>query len=129
MKFNRVFGLLAAILPALAVPVHDNSTPYVDVKVLRIPTGNTTVPLDSLVSEFDLRRWTSVSRPNSHVDVEVPKAKFTAFTSAAKAILSQQGVSYPIEMMHEDLAASIRKETESMVFSTESEKVAAGKHK
>ncbi|CAA7260302.1 unnamed protein product [Cyclocybe aegerita] len=123
MKLTRAFALLAAVLPALALPVHDNSFPYIGVKVLRIPTGNTTAAIDDIVAQFDLSSWTAVSRPNSHIDVEVPKDKFAAFTKAAKTILNQEGITYPIETMHEDLAASIRKESEYLLAS--SKKVAS----
>ncbi|KAJ3514780.1 hypothetical protein NLJ89_g2182 [Agrocybe chaxingu] len=124
MRFTGAFALLAAILPVLALPVHDNSFPYIGVKVLRVPTGNTTAALDDLVSQFDLSSWTSVSRPNSHIDVEVPKTKLDAFTTAAQAILDQDGITNSIETMHEDLAASIRKESEGMIAAA-SKKVAS----
>ncbi|KAH6904176.1 putative carboxypeptidase [Coprinopsis sp. MPI-PUGE-AT-0042] len=98
---------------AIAVPVRDHTTGYNGVKVLRIPTGNSTARLDTLIDSLDLDVWTHSSRPNSHIDVQVPKDVYTSFTSKVNSILKEEGV------MHEDLGASIRKEAEGIVSSAD----------
>lgn len=115
MKFTGVFAVLALALPAFAIPVHDHTMGYDGIKVLRIPTGNSTSRLDSLIDSLDLSVWTHSTRPNSHIDVQVPKDVYKTFTSSVSEILKQEGVTYPVEVMHEDLGASIREEAKSIV--------------
>ena len=116
MKLGRFLSFLLSALPVLAVTFQDTSVIYDNVKVLRIPTGNNTSKLDSLVSKYELNVWTVHTRPNSHLDVEVPAEKYTGFTTAVSSILKEDGIPVPIITMHEDLGASIRKESEG-VFS------------
>ncbi|PPQ70189.1 hypothetical protein CVT24_003905 [Panaeolus cyanescens] len=115
MKLAGVFALFAVVLPAFA----DHTAGYDGIKVLRIPTGNSTARLDSLIESLDLSVWTHASRPNSHIDVEVPKDVYKIFTSSVGKILKEEGVTYPIEVMHEDLGVSIRKESEGLVKADE----------
>ncbi|KAF9524325.1 putative carboxypeptidase [Crepidotus variabilis] len=115
MKVSSFFGILLATLPALAVPFHDTSSLYDNVKVLRIPTGNVTERLDALVSKYDLTLWTLHPLPNSHLDVEVPQDKYSQFIGDVNAVLNAGGIQHSIVTMHEDLGDSIRKESENMV--------------
>ncbi|KAH6890802.1 hypothetical protein BKA70DRAFT_1539383 [Coprinopsis sp. MPI-PUGE-AT-0042] len=103
MKLVGVFALFALALPAVAVPV------------LRIPTGNSTAKLDSFVESLDLNIWTHSVLPNLHLDVEVPKDLYKTFTSGINKLLKEEGITYPIEVMHEDLGVSILKEAEGIV--------------
>ncbi|KAF9051992.1 putative carboxypeptidase [Panaeolus papilionaceus] len=115
MKFNRIFSLLAVLLPVIAVPARDHTSGYDGIKVLRIPTGKNTAKLDALIESLELDVWTHASRPDSHVDVEVPKNIYKTFTSSVSKILKEEGVTYPVEIMHEDLGVSIRKESEGLI--------------
>jgi Carboxypeptidase activation peptide len=115
MKLTGVFALFALALPAVAVPVRDHTTGYDGIKVLRIPTGNSTAKLDAFVESLDLNIWTHSVRPNSHLDVEVPKNVYKTFTSGINKLLKEEGITYPVEVMHEDLGVSIRKEAEGLV--------------
>ncbi|PPQ71458.1 hypothetical protein CVT24_011970 [Panaeolus cyanescens] len=115
MKFTGIFALFAVVLPAIAIPVRDHTTGYDGIKVLRIPTGNSTARLDALIDTLDLSVWTHASLPNSHIDVEVPKNVFKKFTSSVGQILKDEGVNAAVEVMHEDLGVSIRKEAEGLV--------------
>ena len=85
---------------------------YDNIKVFRIPTGHNTSKLDTVVSQYQLNRWTERTLPNSHVDLEVPLPKLANFTNAINAILAEEGITQPIITMHEDLGVSIRQEFE-----------------
>ena len=117
MKLTGIFALFALALPAVAVPVHDHTMGYDGIKVLRIPTGNSTAKLNRFVEDLDLDIWTHSVRPNSHIDVEVPKDKFQSFTTSINKLLTEEGITTPVEVMHEDLGASIRKEAEGIATS------------
>ncbi|KAH6913460.1 putative carboxypeptidase [Coprinopsis sp. MPI-PUGE-AT-0042] len=117
MKFTGIFALLALALPTISIPVHDHTMGYDGIKVLRIPTGNSTTQLDSLIESLDLSVWTHSTQANSHIDVQVPKDVYKTFTASVNKILKAEGVTYPVEIMHEDLGASIREEAKSIVSS------------
>ena len=121
MKLSRFLGLFLSALPVLAVPFQDNCALYNGVKVIRIPTGDISDKLASLVSEYGLDVWTGHTQPNSHLDVEVPAAKYPEFSTAVSSLLKDDGITVPIITMHEDLAASIRNESEGIVSATELE--------
>lgn len=119
MKFISFLSLVVASLPALAVPFQDTSALYDNVKVLRLPTGNVTDQLNALVSKYDLTLWTLHPLPNSHLDVEVPQAKYSDFIKEAKGVLNSGGIAHSIVTMHEDLGQSIREESSNMVSAKE----------
>ena len=128
MTLNRFACLLVTALPVLAaifqvqeVPsqLHDSSTLYDNVKVLRIPTGRDTFKLASLISEYQLSVWTEHLLPNSHLDVEVPAEVYWNVTTTVNGILEEDGITAPIIVMHEDLGESIRKESEGIVPASE----------
>ena len=118
MKLSFLSIFLSA-LAVLAVPFQDNCAHYDNVKVIRIPTGDINDKLDSLVSEYGLDVWTGHTQPNSHLDVEVPAEKYSGFSTAVSGLLKDDGITVPIITMHEDLAASIRNESEGIVSATE----------
>jgi len=128
MTLNRFVYLLVSALPALAaifqvqeVPshLHDSSTVYDNVKVLRIPTGHDISKLESLISKYQLNIWTEHPLPNSHIDVEVPAEVYWNFTTTVNGILEEDGITAPMITMHEDLGESIRKESEGIVPASE----------
>jgi len=119
MKLSHFLGFLVSALPVLAVPFQNASAIYDNVKVLRIPTGNITSELDSLVSKYNLDAWTLHIRPDCHLDVEVPAEKYSEFTTTVNGLLKGNGITVPIITMHEDLGASIRKESEETFSTTE----------
>jgi len=106
---------LCFLLSALPVFAQDTRVLYHNVKVVRIPTGPNTSKLESLVTKYQLNVWTEHASPNSHLDVEVPREKYTSFTTAVDGILKEEGITTPIVTMHEDLGESIRKESEGSV--------------
>ena len=121
MLFTGVFALFALVLPVFSVPTaQDHTAGYDGVKVLRIPTGASTTQLDTLIESLDLDVWTHSSRPHSHIDVQVPKDVYKSFTERVGKILKEEGVTHPVEVMHEDLGVSIRKEAEGIVSSADS---------
>jgi hypothetical protein len=97
---------------ALALPSPSN--PYAGTKVFRIPTGNQnqTDRVSDLIDTLGLPAWTSARLAFSHIDVEVAKVRLDEFHKALKGVdpkLDEQLVT-----MHEDLGASILKESEGM---------------
>ena len=111
MKPIHFLSFLLTAIPVFAQP-HVSSVRYQNFKVIRIPTGQNTLKLESLVTEYQLNLWTEHALPNSHLDVEVPPEKYTNFTRAVDAVLKEEGITTPIVTMHENLGESIRKEGE-----------------
>ncbi|KAH6907334.1 hypothetical protein BKA70DRAFT_1428307 [Coprinopsis sp. MPI-PUGE-AT-0042] len=77
------------------------------IKVLRIPTGNSTTQLDSLIESLNLSVLTHSTQANCRIDVQAPKDVHKAFTASVNKILKHEGVTHPVEVMHGDLRASI----------------------
>ena len=112
MKPIHFLSFLFTAIPVFAQPPHVSSVHYQNFKVIRIPTGQNTLKLESLVNEYQLNLWTEHALPNSHLDVEVPPEKYANFTMAVNSILKEEGITTPIVTMHENLGESIRKEGE-----------------
>lgn len=112
--FSLLTFLATAALSVLALPATplDSAVQYQGVKVLRVPVGEDTAPIDQLISTLSLERWTVHSTPNSHVDVEVPQDKYDEFVSAVDKISAESNITQDIVVMHEDLAQSIKEESE-----------------
>ena len=112
MKFAPLCALLfsatvLAVPAPVAAPVADSQVSYDGVKVYRIKLSDSQAQADTvaaLVKKLNLETWTNAIKPNHNVDVQVNPADLTAFTSALT------GLSYNV--MHEDLGASIRAESE-----------------
>jgi hypothetical protein len=113
MKIQALGVFLSAALSVLALP-KDPIAQYEGVKVLRVPTGADITPLENLVSSLNLERWTSQFSPYSHADVEVPKDKYDAFMNGVNSLMTEEQRRVGIVTMHENLAESIRLESEGM---------------
>jgi len=105
MKFS--LSLLSALLGvanfALALPP---KVSYDGIKVFRIDIGDSpeqVASIKGLVSKLGLSLWTVDVAENTHVDLEVPKDKLSAFKEATK--------DFVVSVMHENLGVSIRKES------------------
>lgn len=102
LSLNLISAFLGVASVALALPP---KVTYDGVKVFRIDIGNSPDQVASfkdLVSKLDLALWGADS---THVDLEVPKNKLTAF---------RQGIeNFVVSEMHKDLGASIRAESAS----------------
>ncbi|KAF9524324.1 putative carboxypeptidase [Crepidotus variabilis] len=125
MKTSHFFALFLPALPALSSPVHDTSTLYDNVKVMRIPTGNVTEALTQLVAQHGLTLWTLHPQPQSHLDVEVPSPKYSGFIQDVTDVLDTGGIDHALVTMHENLGESIRRESEN-TFSAQDLKLEAG---
>lgn len=106
MKFSST--LLTTLLGLVAfVQALPPKASYDGTKVMRIDLGASEADaqaLEALIKKLDLPMWTDVVIANTHVDVEVPKGKFAAFQKGTK--------DFKVSVMHEDLGASIRAESE-----------------
>lgn len=107
MRFslNLLSALLGVANFALALPP---KVTYDGVKVFRIDIGDSpeqVASIKGLVSKLGLSLWTEDVAENTHVDLEVPKDKLSAFREATK--------SFVLSVMHDDLGVSIRKESSS----------------
>lgn len=58
-----------------------------------------------VIAKLDLAQWTDVVVENTHVDLEVPRNKLSAFRKATRELT--------VAVMHDDLGASIRAENEN----------------
>jgi hypothetical protein len=118
------FGALAAAALAVDVTMAKDaatlSHPYDGLKVLRVPTGNASSvkQLDELISHRGYERWTTNSRENSYIDVQVPSADVDDFIGAAGAANSEQNLRSSVKTLHEDLGESIRAEVDGMFNTT-----------
>lgn len=111
-------ALLAGISAVLAV---DTSLPYVGDKVFRVPTGANTAGIESLVNKYialGADTWTHGFKASSHADVHVPKNHTDSFLEDVKQLLSVEGITHPVEVMHEDLGKSIADENASLKSAT-----------
>jgi hypothetical protein len=109
-----IFAAVSVIPGVFSAPpttVVDHVSQYDGVKVLRVPTGADTAPLDTLIESFELERWTTGSTANSHIDVQVPQDKYSEFISAVAGISATGNVTRSVITMHEDLGKSIREES------------------
>jgi len=97
---------------------------YAGVQVIRVPTGSSragVAALENLIDALQLSSWSDAPVANSHVDLEVPADKHAAFINGISKILISSGAKqqgFDIEIMHEDLAASIAAEAEGMYDSS-----------
>jgi len=120
--FASLLSVLAVAPAVVAVPTGFGplAAPYAGVKVLRVPTGpspEALQKLENLIESMDLSSWTAVPVVSSHVDLEVPSDKLKEFTAAVQEIIADSGArskGFDIEVMHEDLAASIQAESKGM---------------
>ncbi|KAH7105522.1 putative carboxypeptidase [Auriculariales sp. MPI-PUGE-AT-0066] len=134
MKLFSSFAALLSLLVtvAVAVPTAINSrslaAPYAGIKVLRVPTGPSETALkqlESLIESLHLESWTTNPQTNSHVDLQVPADRVDEFISSVEGILANSGAKmsgFGVEVMHEDLAASIEEETQGMFDTVRDEK-------
>lgn len=117
-SFKLILSVLVALPVTLAVPATTLASPYANTKVLRIPTGasaESLADLQGLIDTMGLHSWTAVPQVSSHVDLEVPAGKYARFLASVNKIIEGSGAGaagYKVEVMHEDLGASIIAESE-----------------
>jgi hypothetical protein len=107
-------SLFMAEAYAAALPANNPASQYFGVKVVRVPTGPSTIALDNLkdlISNLQLDLWTTVPTVNSHVDVEIPPAAYDTFMTGIHDILGGAGILEPVTVMHEDLGQAILEES------------------
>lgn len=112
--FSTCLSLLTADVYAVALPTNNPASRYSGVKVVRVPTGPSTVALDQvkeLVSSLQLELWTTTPTINSHVDIEIPSASYDTFMNSISDILGGAGILEPVQVMHEDLGKAILEES------------------
>lgn len=100
------FLCLASLASALANPVvHDRKVSYDGFEVFRLPVGDDVSRVAGLVEDLGLETWKAFNKPGAYADVVVPPEKLSAFK---EQVAGMEGV----EVMHENLAASIAAEQE-----------------
>ncbi|TVY81002.1 Metallocarboxypeptidase A-like protein [Lachnellula suecica] len=79
---------------------------YDGAKAMRIPTGEDVTPLLDIINKLSLPTWKGIANgvpvANSHVDLVVPAEQVDEFNKLMGSM--------PVEVMHEDLGASIADE-------------------
>lgn len=115
LTISSVLVSLLLVFSVSAIPTDHPAVQYAGTKVLRVPTGPSPAALRSLKSFIDalgLELWTTVPVVNSHVDVEVPLHKLDAFMAGVDGLLVAAEIRVPVQVMHDDLGASILSESE-----------------
>lgn len=107
MKWSA-FLSIASALGALSNPlVTERQVSYDGIKVYRMPAGDdaAAAQITALVEDLALETWKSLKKAGAYADVVVPPQKLAAFQARIAGIAG-------VEVMHEDLAASIAAEQE-----------------
>ncbi|KAL8720005.1 MAG: hypothetical protein Q9225_003076 [Loekoesia sp. 1 TL-2023] len=105
MKFLLLTPLIFALISAVVVPRKANYDGY---KVFRLQVGKDLSKVESLIQKLSLSTWNGGPKENSEVDIVVPADKVTEFESSTADLDSS--------VMHENLGASIAKETDYQVY-------------
>ena len=115
LLFLKMRSILA--LPVVAsslVAAASATVSYDGAKAMRVSVGEDVTPVMSLINSLELPTWKGapfgVPKPNSMVDVVVPKEKVAWFESVVKS--SALGT----ETMHEDLGLAIASESTESVY-------------
>jgi len=113
MKLSIPFCTLLFAASTLATVIsRDEPVSYNGVKVVRVQVGDTeaqVTKVKKLITSLGLVPWTRGFKIKQQVDVQVESEKFAAFQRGLGEI--------PYTVMYEDLGASIRNESESVLES------------
>lgn len=106
MMLQLALFCLAFLLGALGNPlIQPREVSYDGFEVYRVPVGNDASKVAEIVEKLELETWKSHLKPGSFADVVVSPDKLQAFH---EEVAGMEGV----EVMHENLAASIAAEQE-----------------
>lgn len=107
MKLAVALFCVASSLGVLANPAtpRPRAITYDGFSVFRVPVGNDASKVAEIVDKLQLDTWKSFRKPGAYADVVVPPEQREAFDAEVAGI---EGV----EVMHENLAASIAAEME-----------------
>lgn len=100
MKLLLAFLYLLAFVYAAAIP---GKVSYDNDKVIRLGVGDNLSKVNDLLRELSLSTWNGAPKANGNVDVVVPESQLKAFKDSTAGMETQ--------VMHENLGASIAKET------------------
>lgn len=101
MKLLLAFLYLLASVYGAAI---SGKVSYDNYKVIRLAVGDSLSKVNNLLQELSLSTWNGAPKANGHVDVVVPGFQLKAFKDSTANMETQ--------VMHENLGASIAKETE-----------------
>lgn len=105
MKLLFLTQLILTLVSAVVIPRKAN---YDGFKVVRLQVGKDVSKVESLIQKLSLSTWNGVPKENSEVDIVVPADKVAVFESSTADLDSS--------VMHENLGASIAKETDYQVY-------------
>lgn len=100
MKLLLAFLYLLAFVYSAAVP---GKVSYDNDKVIRLGVGDNVSKVNDLLRELSLSTWNGAPKADGNVDVVVPESQLKAFKDLTASMETQ--------VMHENLGASIAKET------------------
>lgn len=100
MKILLALPYLLAFVNAAAVP---GQVSYDNYKVIRLGVGENLSMVNDLIRKLSLSTWNGAPKVAGHVDVVVPGVHLKAFKDSTTNMETQ--------VMHENLGASIAKET------------------
>jgi len=98
-----------SLLAALAAAVVAEKVSYDGAQALRISVGKDSIKLNNIIESLDLPTWKGIVKGSGlpaeggHVDLVVPAAKKAEFKKLSQG--------FKVEVMHEDLGASIAAES------------------
>lgn len=101
MKFLLAFLYLLAFVYGAAIP---GKVSYNNYKVIRVGVEDSLAKVNDLLRELSLSTWNGAPKADGHVDVVVPGFQLKAFKGSTANMETQ--------VMHENLGASIAKETD-----------------
>ncbi|KAL8933706.1 MAG: hypothetical protein Q9216_006244, partial [Gyalolechia sp. 2 TL-2023] len=105
MKFLALASLVLGLVSAIVVPRKANYDGY---RVVRLQVGDDSSKVKNIIQDLSLSTWNGAPRSNSEVDVVVPADQFSEFESSTVDLESST--------MHENLGASIARETDYQVY-------------
>lgn len=105
MKLLVLASLVLGLVSAIVVPRKANYDGY---RVVRLQVGDDSSKVKNIIQQLSLSTWNGAPKDNSEVDVVVPADKFSEFESSTAGLNSS--------IMHEDLGASIAKETDYQAY-------------
>lgn len=107
MKLLLLAPLILCLVTAVVVPRKANYDGY---KVVRLQVGDNLLQVKNLIQELSLSTWNGSPKANSEVDLVVPADQVADFDTSTANLDSS--------VMHQNLGASIAKETDYPLYAS-----------
>lgn len=108
MKLQLLAPLVCGLVSAVVVPRKANYDGY---KVVRLEVGDNLSQVKNVIQKLSLSTWNGSPKAHSEVDVVVPADQVANFDSSTADLNSS--------IMHQNLGASIAKETDYPLYASQ----------